>query len=179
MPGRLSSPLGEWPVPYPAVGDERLPGCYDPRRHVLPEVHVQTPATATLIVVVGLAALTQSPGPERDALIARAKSFELPTKYVPPPGNPLEHHAAGFAKVMCSAVFITGLEPDFAAENVGYFTAPYAERAKLGRPRVDRDHKAVQVAVPNGATRTSRRFGDQASSPSPWPPTINFADDQT
>jgi CubicO group peptidase (beta-lactamase class C family) len=161
MPGRLSSPLGEWPVPYAAVGDERLPGCYDPRRHVLPEVHVQTPATATLIVVVGLAALAQSPGPERDALIARAKSFELPTKYVPPPGNPLEHHAAGFAKVMCSAVFITGLEPDFAAENVGYFTAPYAERAKLGRPRVDRDHKAVQVAVPNGATRTSRRFGDQ------------------
>ena len=38
---------------------------------------------------------------------------------------------------MCSAVFITGLDPDFAAENVGYFTGPYEERAKLGKP-VDR-----------------------------------------
>jgi len=65
----------------------------------------------------------------QDALIARAKSLELNTPYVPPPGDPLEHHTAGFAKVMCSAVFITGLDPEFAAENVGYFTSPYAERA--------------------------------------------------
>jgi hypothetical protein len=49
------------------------------------------------------------------ALIARAKSLELDTPYVPPPGDPLEHHTAGYAKVMCSAVFITGLDPDFAA----------------------------------------------------------------
>src|SRR5882672_3088918 len=62
------------------------------------------------------------------ALIARAKSLELDTPYVPPPGDPLEHHTAGFAKIMCSAVFITGLDPDFAAENIGYFTSPYAER---------------------------------------------------
>ena len=31
-----------------------------------------------------------------------------------------------------------GLDPAFAAENVGYFTAPYAERAKLGTPKIDR-----------------------------------------
>jgi hypothetical protein len=43
-----------------------------------------------------------------DALIARAKSFELDTPYVPPPGDPLEHHTAGFAKIMCSAVYMTG-----------------------------------------------------------------------
>ena len=30
----------------------------------------------------------------------------------------------GIRQDMCSAVFITGLDPDFAAENVGYFTAP-------------------------------------------------------
>ncbi len=65
----------------------------------------------------------------QDALIARAKSLELNTPYVPPPGDPLEHHTAGFAKVMCSAVFITGLDPEFAAENVVYFTSPYGERA--------------------------------------------------
>ena len=59
------------------------------------------------------------------ALIARAASLELKTKSVPPPGNPLEHHASGFAKVLCSAVFVTGLDPEFAAENIGYFTGPY------------------------------------------------------
>ena len=74
---------------------------------------------------------------KRQKMIDRAKALELKTEYVAPPGNPLEHHAAGFAKIMCSAVFITGLEPDFAAENVGYFTAPYDERAKLGKPVVD------------------------------------------
>src|SRR5437588_9406212 len=71
---------------------------------------------------------SQKPSSPREALIARAKSLELDTPYVPPPGDPLSHHAAGFAKVMCSAVFITGLDPDFATENIGYFTAPYEER---------------------------------------------------
>ena len=86
----------------------------------------------------------------RDALIARAKSLELNTPYVPPPGDPLEHHTSGYGKIMCSAVFITGLDPDFAAENVGYFNSPYAERAKVGKPVIDRVHKAVHITLPNG-----------------------------
>jgi CubicO group peptidase (beta-lactamase class C family) len=97
----------------------------------------------------------------RDALIARAKSLELNTPYVPPPGDPLEHHTSGYAKIMCSAVFITGLDPDFAAENVGYFTSPYAERAKVGKPVIDRVHKAVHITLPNGVTRTAIYLGDQ------------------
>jgi CubicO group peptidase (beta-lactamase class C family) len=101
------------------------------------------------------------PAPSPAALIARAKALELDTPYVAPPGDPLVHHAAGFAKVMCSAVFITGLDPDFAAENVGYFTAPYEMRAKLGKPVVDREHKQVHVAVPGGVTRTAVYLGDQ------------------
>ena len=96
-----------------------------------------------------------------DPLTARAKALELSTPYVPPPGDPLEHHAAGFAKVMCSAVFITGLDPGFAAENVGFFTAPYEARAKLGKPVVDRGAQSVHVALPNGVTRTARFLGDQ------------------
>ncbi|HEY4443237.1 MAG TPA: serine hydrolase [Steroidobacteraceae bacterium] len=96
-----------------------------------------------------------------DAMLARDKALELDTPYVPPPGNALDHHAAGFAQIMCSAVFITGLDPDFAAENVGYFTAPYAERAKLGKPVVDRAAKTVSVAVPGGAVRIAKHVGDQ------------------
>src|SRR6266567_3398354 len=83
-------------------------------------------AAVAVLAGIAVAAPPQSPEEARAALIARAKSLELDTPYVPPPGEAIDHHAAGFAKVMCSAVFITGLEPDFAAENVGYFTAPYA-----------------------------------------------------
>src|SRR6516225_10172723 len=96
-----------------------------------------------------------------DQLIARAKSLELDTPYVPPPGDPLVHHAAGYAKVMCTAVFMTGIAPDFAAENIGYFTAPYAVRAKLGKPAIDRGNKAVHVTLPNGIIRTAKYLGSQ------------------
>src|SRR5213083_2846176 len=108
-----------------------------------------------VLVVVGLpaTAAAQVQASAHDVLIARAKTFELNTPYVPPPGDPLAHHASGLATVMCSSVFITGLDPDFAAANVGYFTAPSAERAKLGKPVIDRANHAVHVTLPNGVTR--------------------------
>ena len=79
--------------------------------------------TETPAAKAGSPAPPQAPASSRDTLIARAKSLELNTPYVPPPGDPLEHHTSGFAKIMCSAVFITGLDPEFAAENVGYSPA--------------------------------------------------------
>jgi len=96
-----------------------------------------------------------------ERLLARAGGLELPTAYEPPPGDPLSHHAAGFAKVMCSAVFVTGLDPDFAAENVGYFTAPYEVRSRLGKPVIDLAAKSVSVTLPDGLTRTAAYLGDQ------------------
>jgi len=112
---------------------------------------------------LALAITTVASAQTSDALIARAKSFELNTPYVPPPGDPLEHSASGFAKIMCSAVFITGLDPAFATENVGYFTSPYKERAKLGKPVIDRAAKEVRVKAPNGVTLTARYLGSQGS----------------
>ena len=61
--------------------------------------------------LVSLATTAAAPQTHLDELIARAKSLELATPYVPPPGDPLAHHAAGYAKVMCTAVFMTGLAP--------------------------------------------------------------------
>jgi len=119
-----------------------LVGCQRPRADILP-------------------ATRQPVDPRRDALIARAKSLELPTRYDPPPGDPLAHHASGFAKVMCSAVFITGLDPAFAARNVGGFTAPFEQREKLGTPVVDAANRSVSVSLPNGVTRTAKFYGDQ------------------
>jgi CubicO group peptidase (beta-lactamase class C family) len=116
---------------------------------------------AVVLLLVAAPAASQAPLSPRDSLVARAKSLELNTPYVPPPGDALEHHASGFAKIMCSAVFITGLDPDFAAENVGFFTGPYSERAKLGKPVIDRAAKAVHITLPNGVRRTARYLGDQ------------------
>jgi hypothetical protein len=74
---------------------------------------------ALLAVALGsVPVATQDRAADRQFLLERAKSLELHTPYEPPPGDALEHHTAGFAKIMCSAVFITGLEPDFAAERV-------------------------------------------------------------
>jgi hypothetical protein len=60
------------------------------------------------------------------------------------------------ARQRCSGVFVTGLDPDFAAENVGYFTAPHEVRRKLGKPVIDLAEKAVHVTLPNGVTRTAK-----------------------
>jgi CubicO group peptidase (beta-lactamase class C family) len=103
----------------------------------------------------------RTPPPPDEALIARAKPLELPTKYVPPPGDPLEHNTSGYAKTMCSAVFITGLDPDVAAESVGYFTGPYAERQKVGKPVVDREKQEIRITLPNRVVVAARRFGSQ------------------
>jgi CubicO group peptidase (beta-lactamase class C family) len=118
--------------------------------------------TWAALACVGLSVTLIAQVPDaRQALIARAKSLELNTTYVPPPGDPLEHHASGYAKIMCSAVFITGLDPAFAAENVGYFTAPYSERPRLGRPKIDREKRTVEVTMPNGTVRVAKQFGSQ------------------
>ena len=120
---------------------------------------------ASLILLVLALASTPTTSQElpsaSQALVARAKALELNTSYVPPPGVALEHHTSGFAKIMCSAVFITGLDPDFAAENVGYFTAPYAERAKVGKPVIDRANQEVHITLPSGITRTAKYLGSQ------------------
>ena len=114
-----------------------------------------------VVALAGSTAASQGPPPTNEGLIARAKSFELDTPYVPPPGDALEHHTSGFAKIMCSAVFITGLDPEFAAENVRYFTSPYAERAKVGKPVIDRANKTVHITLPSGITRTAKYLGSQ------------------
>jgi CubicO group peptidase (beta-lactamase class C family) len=123
-------------------------------------VSVALPALSILFAHAANAQYPTEPK-ARELLLGRAKSLELDTQYVPPPGDPLTHHTSGFAKIMCSAVFVTGLDPDFAAENVGYFTSPYSARAKVGKPVIDHENKAVHVTLPSGLTRTAKYVGDQ------------------
>jgi len=118
---------------------------------------------------------TQTRDAAREALIARAKSFELNTPYVVPPGDSSDHDASGYAKVMCSAVFVTGLDPEFASQNIGGFTGPFEERAKLGKPIIDRTNKTVTVVAPSGVKRVARYVGSQGCVTLPaGKDTLNF-----
>src|SRR3954451_19228736 len=121
----------------------------------------KTSAVLVALALSAVALVAQGRNETRQALIARARSFELNTPYVPPPGEKLEHYASGYAKIMCTAVFISGLDPAFAAENVGYFTAPYESRAQLGTPKIDRQKRTVEVTMPNGTVRLAKQVGSQ------------------
>ncbi len=120
------------------------------------------PATwlaVVFLIAPGLAA--ESAAQEgRAAMLARAAEAELDTEYEAPPGDPLWHHTAGFAKTLCSAVFVTGLDPAFAAENVGFFSSPYEHRAHVTATEVDRDGRRVHLTLPDGVVRTAKFNGD-------------------
>ena len=104
--------------------------------------------------------LGQEQDAQREVMLARAAAAELETEYEAPPGDPLSHHTSGFAKTLCSAVFVTGLDADFAAENVGYFSGPYEQRQHVVAREVDTDSRQVHLTLPNGVVRTAKFNGD-------------------
>ncbi len=105
--------------------------------------------------------VSEAPLDDETFLLERAAELELPGEWVAPPGDALDHHTAGFAKTLCSGVFLTGLEPADAAENVGYFTAPYEHRAQVVDTVVDFDAQSVSLTLPSGVVRTAKRYGSQ------------------
>ena len=108
-------------------------------------------------------AAAEAPAAEdpRAALIARGESLELPGEFVIPPGDPLSHATAGFAKILCSNVFLSGLDPDFAAANTGFFSAPREPRSHVTERVVDHDSKRVHLTLPDGTVRSAKLHGDQ------------------
>ena len=96
-----------------------------------------------------------------ESLIARAQAFELNTEYNPPPGEALHHQTAGFAKILCSGVFITGLDAADAAANVGGFISPFDERAHVVDTVVDYEQERVALTLSDGVTRTAKRYENQ------------------
>ncbi len=86
---------------------------------------------------------------------------ELPTPWTPPPGRAIDHEMAGFAKVLCSALFVTGRPLKDAAAEDGFFIAPFASRRAAVDTIVDRERQSVTVHTQDGTAHTARRFGDQ------------------
>jgi CubicO group peptidase (beta-lactamase class C family) len=90
-----------------------------------------------------------------------ATPSELPTAWEVPPGDALELMTAGFAKILCSALFITGRSLATAAEEDGFFVSPRAERRMVTDTTVDWQQRAVHLRLPNGVTRSAKLYGDQ------------------
>ena len=117
--------------------------------------------TIVLFTACGPGAETGGGDDPRAALIARGEALELPGEWETPPGDPLVHSTSGFAKILCSAVFLTGLDPADAAENVGYFTSAYEDRVHVTDTVVDYEREEVRLTLPSGVTRIARRYGSQ------------------
>ena len=113
-----------------------------------------------MAVTLAVTVLAQQTDNSHREMLARAEAAELDTEYVAPPGDPLSHHISGFAKTLCSAVFVTGLEPDFAAESVGFFSGPYEHRRHVTARDIDRDGRRVHLTMPAGELRTATLNGD-------------------
>ncbi len=121
-------------------------------------------AAASAISLFGAShASAQAPDAARAAMLARAKAAEISDAWTPPPGDPLTHFTVAYAKLMCSAVFVSGMDPDFARATLGdnNALAAVAHRAKSDAPVIDRKRREVRVTTKGGMTRTARFIGDQ------------------
>jgi len=76
-----------------------------------------------------------------------------------PVGTPVELGLAGYAKVLCSAVFVSFREPSEAFHNSGYWMMPNDKQDGITYV-VDREAKVVRVTR-DGITRAAKFYGDQ------------------
>lgn len=122
-----------------------------------PEAVVETPPAVTAPAIPT----------STEEMIARANRLELETPYVPPPGDPDAHFTMGFARTLCSGVFVSGLDADFAAENIGFFTSPKETRKIVVERDIDYENKTVSLTTESGITRTAKYIGDLGCVPLP------------
>ena len=101
--------------------------------------------------------------------VLAASSTVLAQRAVPPARShhpdipyqsPTSLGAATYAKVLCSAVFVSGRDAEEAKQNSAYFLMTEPDRAKPIAAEVDRQAKRVRVTV-ESITRTAAFYGDQ------------------
>jgi Beta-lactamase len=81
-----------------------------------------------------------------------------PSAYAPS-GTPVELGLAGYAKVLCSAIYVSGRDAHAAAKNSGFFMMPEGQADKVTWT-VDRDAKIVRMTL-GGVPREAKFYGDQ------------------
>jgi CubicO group peptidase (beta-lactamase class C family) len=102
-------------------------------------------STVALVSLIAIAALTSQTTPVGGA--------------APPVGTHTELGLQGSAKVLCSAVFVSGRDPEDAATNGGFWFMPNDQADKVTWS-VDRERKVVTTRL-GEISRSARFYGDQ------------------
>jgi CubicO group peptidase (beta-lactamase class C family) len=90
-----------------------------------------------------------------------------------PRGTHTENGLAGYAKILCSGVFVSGRAPDDVAAGSAYFFMPQAERDRV-KWWIDPEARVVRAAL-GATTREARYYGDQGCIiQNPEKPGIHF-----
>ncbi len=103
------------------------------------------------------------------AVASTALVAQQPPRAVPPTRShhpdipyqsPTSLGAASYAKILCSAVFVSGRDEQEVKQNSAYFLMTEPDRSKPINAIVDRHAKRVRVTVAD-VTRTAAFYGDQ------------------
>jgi CubicO group peptidase (beta-lactamase class C family) len=108
--------------------------------------HLRTLLTAS-IVSAAIVALLHGTQPRQPEVIPA------------PQGTHTENGLAGYAKILCSGVFISERAPEDVAHGSAYFFMPRAEQDQV-KWEIDRHAKLARASL-NGITREARLRGDQ------------------
>ncbi|MDX1666065.1 MAG: serine hydrolase [Saprospiraceae bacterium] len=92
--------------------------------------------------------------------VARSQEIVPEGSYPTPEGDPVALGLAGYAKVLCSAVFISEREPEEAVVNSGFFLLPEAYRSQVSY-QIDREEKVVEMRLGDTLLRKAKYYGDQ------------------
>ena len=107
------------------------------------------------------------------ASILALAAWQSQLSYDTPKGSPTVNGLSGFAKILCSAVFVSGRDDKEAATNSAPFFMPNAERAQVTWA-IDRELKAV-TATFGTESRSAMFTGDQGCQiQNPDSPGIHF-----
>jgi CubicO group peptidase (beta-lactamase class C family) len=134
---------------------ERAPLDVDSRRRVETELDL-TP----IMPIKPLARLARHRGIAGTALVLSLPLASLRAQPGFPPNDPDSWRVAGTAKVLCSALFVSGRD---SAEARAHFTTYFIGnmRDSITRFEVDRRRKLVRLTVANRITREAKLYGDQ------------------
>jgi CubicO group peptidase (beta-lactamase class C family) len=115
--------------------------------------------TALLLAATGFAsACADAPESASEAAGVSAPTGDF--RYIPE-GSEVDLGVAGYAKVMCSAVFVSGRDPEEAVHSSGYFMMPATELGGVSRPIIDREESTVSLSYGDDITRTAVYTGGQ------------------
>ena len=129
--------------------------------HVAATSHLGPPVLNRCFLAVALLVLSAgctNGAPATPAVEAGSTATGL--GYVPDDG-PVQMGLLGFAKVMCSAVFVSGRDPAEAVRNSGHFLMPADELDATTGPFIDEATGIVSMVHGDTLTARSRFMGDQ------------------